>query len=315
MAGSESIFLGVDGGASNISMAVVDRQGKVLAQQMMTGGANYHALGLDQAVEHLESALRDVVEQVPQSGPVVFDRAVFGLAGCNFSSDKDILTQALRKSSMSTMLGGGFEVVNDVKVALRSGTKDGVGVALIAGTGSNCYGCTADGREGKAGGLDHILSDEGSGYDIGLRGLRAVVAQLDGRGEATKITPQIFTALNVNSLEGLYLQIYESYTSKSKIASFSVIVAECAEQGDVVARDILNHSVNELVRLVDAVVKQLSWQDERVSVVMVGSVLHQKYIADRLKTELKRLAPDLTLVVPDVPAAVGAAWMAMELAK
>ena len=312
MPNSESLYLGVDGGASNITMAVVDQSAKVLAQQLVTGGANYHALGLDPAIEHLESALRDLIEQLPVVAPVAFERAVFGLAGCNFASDRETLTQALRKSSMSTMLGGGFEVVNDAKVALRSGTKDGVGIALIAGTGSNCYGHTADGREGKAGGLDHILSDEGSGYDIGLRGLQSVVAQLDGRGEATKITPQVFTKLGVNSLEGLYTEIYDSYTTKSKIASFAIIVAECAEQGDVVARDILNHSVNELVRLVDAVVKQLSWENERVPVVMVGSVLHQKYVAERLRTELKRLAPDLSLVSPDVPAAVGAAWMAME---
>lgn len=308
------LYLGVDGGASNISMVVADIHGKILAQQLVTGGANYHAIGLDQTVEHLESVLQDVVEQLNVL-PVVFRRAVFGLAGCNFDSDKQILAQALRQSSMSTMLGGGFEVVNDSRVALRSGTKDGIGIALIAGTGSNCYGYTSDGRESKAGGLDYILSDEGSGYDIGLRGLRAAVSQLDGRGDTTLLTKQIFAKLKVSSLEELYVKVYQEYATKSQIASLAVTVCECADEGDVVARDILNHSVNELVSLVDAVVKQLGWEEQMVPVVLVGSVLHQSYVSSRLKTELKRVAPLLKPVTPDVTAAVGAVWMAMEADK
>jgi N-acetylglucosamine kinase-like BadF-type ATPase len=309
------LYLGVDGGASNITMAVVDERGKVMAQQLATGGANYHALGLEEVLDHLESVLQEMLEQFSSARPAVFRRAVFGLAGCNFPSDKNVLTQALRQSRISTVVGGSLEVVNDSRVALRSGTKDGVGIALIAGTGSNCYGRAADGREGQAGGLDHILSDEGSGYDIGLRGLRAVVAQLDGRGETTKITKQVFAKLGVDSLEALHSIVYESYTSKSQIASLATIVAECAGQGDVVARDILNHSVNELVSLVDAVLKQLEWQETSMPVVLVGSVLRQSYVASRLKSEIRRIAPMLKLVTPDVPAAVGAAWMAMEGAR
>jgi N-acetylglucosamine kinase-like BadF-type ATPase len=210
------------------------------------------------------------------------------------------------------MLGGGFEVVNDSRAALRAGTKDGVGIALIAGTGSNCYGFKSDGREAKAGGLDHILSDEGSGYDIGLRGLRAVVEQLDGRGQETLLTTQFFTKLGVKSLEELYMKVYSEYTSKSQIASLAITVCDCADQGDIVARDILNHSVNKLISLVDAVVKQLDWEKEIVPVVMVGSVLHQHYVAGRLRSELLRVAPLLKLVTPDVTAAVGAVWLAIE---
>lgn len=307
------LYLGVDGGGSNISVAVIDQAGTMITQQMVHDGANYHALGLEIVVEHLESTLQEVVEQLHSRGPVVFRRAVFGLAGCNFESDKQTLTQALRQSSMSTLLGGGFEVVNDSRIALRAGTKDGVGIALIAGTGSNCYGYRQDGKEGKAGGVDYILSDEGSGYDIGTRGLRAVVAQLDGRGEQTLLTSQVFAKLEVNSLESLYDRVYETYASKHQIASLAVIVGECAAKGDVVAKDILNHSVNELVSLVDAVVTQLEWQEQAVTVVLAGSVLHHPYILSRLKSELRRVAPLLKPVALEVSSAVGAAWMAKEL--
>jgi N-acetylglucosamine kinase-like BadF-type ATPase len=265
------------------------------------------------AIEHLEVALHELVSQLDRS-LVTFTRAVFGLAGCNFPSDEQLLTQALRRSSLSTWLGGGFAVVNDSRVALQAGTKDGVGLVLIAGTGSNCYGVDAHGRSAQAGGVDHILSDEGSGYDIGLRGLRAVVAQLDGRGEDTLLKAKLFDKLKVKNLEELYSQVYTHYTTKPQIASLAVIVSECADEGDTVARDILNHSVNELLSLVDAVLKRLEWQDQSVTAVLVGSVLHQKYVSQRFLSELRRVAPLVKAVRPDVTAAVGAARMAREQA-
>lgn len=306
------MYLGVDGGASNITMAVVDTQGKVLAQHLLGGGANYHAVGLEVAVEHLEEVMQGLLTELA-AGRTSFSRAVFGLAGCNFPSDRELLTRALRSSSMATMLGGGFDVVNDARVALRAGTDDGVGVVLIAGTGSNCYGRDGKGKEARAGGIDHILSDEGSGYDIGLRGLRAVVAELDGRGEATQIKQRLYARLRVRSLEELYARVYGEYVTKPRIASLAVTVCECAADGDIVARDILNHSVNELLSLVDAVLRRLEWQDTVTPVVMVGSILQEPYIAQRLKIELLRIAPKAKVVRPGVSSAVGAAWMAKEV--
>lgn len=308
----QQLYLGVDGGASSIGLAVVDQEGQVIYQQSVSTGANYHILGLNQTVEHLESAVGDLLEQLEQRPRTLMKRTVFGLAGCNFDSDKHMLTQALRRSSISSMLGGDFEVFNDSRIALRAGTSDGVGIVLIAGTGSNCYGWQSDGREGKAGGIDHILSDEGSGYDIGLRALRAVVAQLDGRGEQTLLTSAIFRTLKVSSLESLYDTVYERYGAKHQIAGLAAIVFECAAKDDVIAKDILNHSVNELTRLVDAVVKQLEWQEQAAPIVLVGGIATHQYIFSRLSKELKRVAPQLKPIRLEQSAALGAAHMARE---
>ncbi len=305
------LFLGVDGGASNITAVVVNAAGKTLYEKKLPRGGNYHALGLETAVEHLETAMQDVTDALA-TPRLTFARAVFGLAGCNFASDKKLLTKALRQSSISTLLGGGFEVVNDSRIALRAGTEDGIGLVLIAGTGSNCYGRATDDKEAKAGGVDHILSDEGSGYDIGLRGLRAVVEQLDGRGDETTITPELFAKLEVASLEELYREVYSHYTVKPQIASLAEVVCDCASQGDVVAMDILNHSVNKLIELVDAVVTRLDWRETRVPAVVVGSIIHHPYVSQRLETELHRVAPMIKVVRPSVSSAMGAALMALD---
>ena len=304
-------FLGIDGGASNIGVSVLDAEGNQVVEFNYPHGANYHALGLDAAVGNLQQAIMEATSEIGATIKV-FDRAVFGLAGCNFPTDAQILTDSLRKSSLNSLVSQGFDVVNDSHIALWAAVPNGVGVVLIAGTGSNCFGRNASGQEAKSGGLDYILSDEGSGYDIGMRMLRAVARSLDRRGDQTELTDAIFNLLEVSSLADFYNAVYQKYTIKPQIASLSEIVGGAAQHGDLVAIEILNHSVNELLKLVDAVLDQLSWHDQQVPVARVGSVFHSQYVADRFGQELKRVAPNATIIVPQVPAAVGAARMAKQ---
>ena len=50
---------------------------------------------------------------------------------------------------------------------------------MVSGTGSGCYGKSLQGRGVKVGGWGHVLGDKGSGYDIGLRALQAVIDAYD----------------------------------------------------------------------------------------------------------------------------------------
>lgn len=295
-----------------MTVVILDEQGNSLYEATTPHGANYRALSLDQAVNNLEESVQEAVQTVALRPPV-FEKSVFGLAGCNFPSDQELLFSALRKSALSTMLGGGFSVYNDSLVALRAGTKDGVGVVLIAGTGSNCFGQTATGKTAKSGGLDNVLSDEGSGYDIGIRSLQAVVQNLDGRGEDTALVQAIFNRLQVDSLQQLHDVVYTKHQTKAAIASLAKQTIEIAAKGDSVARDILNHSVNELLSMVDAVIRQLDWRDTTVPVVAVGSIVgHRNYVRQRFQSELIRVAPKAKLVTPKISSATGAALLALE---
>ena len=310
--GTNRYYLGVDGGASNITVVILDEKGNSVYEATSPHGANFRALSLDQAVNNLEESVREAVQTLDLR-PAVFEKSVFGLAGCNFPSDEEMLYGALRKSALSTMLGGGFSVHNDSAVALRAGTDDGIGVVLIAGTGSNCFGRSASGETAKAGGLDTILSDEGSGYDIGIRSLQAVVQALDGRGEETALVQAIFNQLKVDSLQQLHDEVYAKYQTKAAIASLAKQTVEIAAKGDAVARDILNHSVNELLSMVDAVIRRLDWRDTAIPVIAVGSVVgHRNYVRQRFQSELLRVAPKAKLVTPKVSSANGAALLALE---
>src|SRR5690606_8528676 len=116
----------------------------------------------------------------------------------------------------------------------------------------------AQGQEAHAGGLDYILSDEGSGYDIGLRLLKAVASCLDGRAAQTILVDRLYQHLNITDLPSLYEVIYQHYVTKPAIASLAQLVGEAAVEDDQVAVDILNHSVNELLKMIGAVTQRLS---------------------------------------------------------
>ena len=73
------------------------------------------------------------------------------------------------------------------------------GIIIIAGTGSIVLGRDAVGTEARAGGWGPLLADDGSGYAIGLAGLRAVFRARDGWGPSTALTQALQEALSLTS--------------------------------------------------------------------------------------------------------------------
>lgn len=309
----EELYLGIDGGASNITIAIANKSGQVVYQQTMVGGANIHSLGLESAIDNIESTIQQAVQELGIPAPIVFEYSYFGLSGCNFPSDEQEITAAIRYSPLSTMLGKGFSVVNDNRIALRAGLPDSVGIVLIVGTGSNCLGRASDDRQIQAGGWDYILSDEGSGYDIGLRALKTITRTLDGRAESTRLTKEILTHLQVSNLEQLHEAVYRKYHTKAAIASLAQIVSQVADNGDHQAQAILNHSANELIKMIDAVMTALEWRDTPTQIVLVGSTIQRgTYLRRRFEAEVRRINPLVRTLDPEMSPAQAAALLALE---
>jgi len=65
-------------------------------------------------------------------------------------------------------------ITNDALIALVAAVGHEPGIVIVCGTGSIAYGRNRDDIAGRAGGWGWVLGDEGSGYWIGRRALRAV---------------------------------------------------------------------------------------------------------------------------------------------
>ncbi len=68
---------------------------------------------------------------------------------------------------MQRKLAAQVDIVHDADPVLAAGTADGIGVALIVGTGSVAIGVDGSGNKAICGGWGHWFGDKGSGYDLG----------------------------------------------------------------------------------------------------------------------------------------------------
>jgi N-acetylglucosamine kinase-like BadF-type ATPase len=72
-------------------------------------------------------------------------------------------------------------ICNDTRIGLAAESDSKNGIIIICGTGSNCFGINEEGKEAKVNGWYYILGDEGSGYEVGLKALKALMKAYDGR--------------------------------------------------------------------------------------------------------------------------------------
>ena len=112
-------------------------------------------------------------------------------------------------------------IYNDTRIGLEAGSSSKNKIIVIAGTGSNCFGVNEEGKEAKANGWDYILADEGSGYKVSIKGLRAVMRDYDGRGEKTLLSKTILDELGFKNILDLSEWAYKKPFSKEKLGSLA----------------------------------------------------------------------------------------------
>jgi len=159
---------------------------------------------------------------------------------------------------------------------------------IICGTGSNCYGINEKGEEAKASGWDYILGDEGSGYNIGIKALRTIMREYDGRGESTILSKTILEDLNIKDISELIKWTYSEPFPKEKIAAVAETVCKTAKMGNRISIKILEAEANEAVISVEAVANKLNLRNKEFDLVLVGSVFKcEKYFKAILIKKLK----------------------------
>lgn len=315
-------MVGVDGGGSGCRAVVVDAEG---VERARVEGGPVVADGRPDGPAVAE--VRRVVELLLERGGLDAPVAALwaGLAGAGRRGARDPVEEGLRALGLARRV----RVGTDVAVAFHDAFGAGPGILLVAGTGSVGRGRGPDGRIARAGGWGPTLGDEGSGYALGLAGLRAVVRALDGRGPATALLKTLVQALDLPRLseegvgsgeedapgEGLAhrILVWVGRSSRDRVAGLAPRVAEAAGAGDAVATELVDRAVAELVRHATALEARLGPWDDAPGVALAGGLL----VPGRaLRAPVGRALGDRGLeVLPGSPdAARGAAALARGLA-
>jgi N-acetylglucosamine kinase-like BadF-type ATPase len=192
-----------------------------------------------------------------------------GFAGLHTAGEAEGMAVHIREYARE------IHVSNDADLVL-AGLDGEVGVALIAGTGSIALGRSIAGQRAQVGGWGHILGDEGSGYDIGRRGLQAAVRAADGRDAPTLLLDLVLRRWRLATPNDLVAEVYQhtSYEQeKAAVAHLAPLVLRAAEAGDATARRILSHAAGELSLLAVTAIDALDAGAQPVSLAVGGGLL------------------------------------------
>jgi N-acetylglucosamine kinase-like BadF-type ATPase len=127
-----ALLLGVDGGATKTIALIADASGRVLGAGR-AGSSDIHSEpSADIAIDHIVASVRDAATAAGVQ-PRDLAACTFGLCGADWPEDEALYMASLRERLELTC---DPVVTNDAFNSLRAGLDDGIGVALVMGTGA-----------------------------------------------------------------------------------------------------------------------------------------------------------------------------------
>lgn len=303
------ICVGIDGGGTRATALATLLDGTPLVRRAGSA-ALVHSTDPAARLPQLQSLVRKVIGEAGASPPV--GALCCALAGAGRETVRRGFEDALARARLANRV----RVVTDAEAALHDAFADGPGILLIAGTGSIAWARGPDGEHARAGGWGAMFGDEGSGWAIGLEGLRGAARALDGRGPETALVQAICRQVGVQT--GPDLITWADAAGKAGIAALAPLVLEIAarEPPDDVARAIASRAANDLADHVAALVRRLGPWSELPAVAFAGGlILPGRPLREGVERALARLDPTCTVLPAAVDGARGAAGLARQLAQ
>jgi N-acetylglucosamine kinase-like BadF-type ATPase len=262
-------LVGVDGGGTSTTAWLADGEGKVLGRGS-AGPSNLKAVGAERAEAALNAAISSAFREAGLD-PAPVTAACLGLAGFDSPEDRAWLDAWSGRCLPAERL----ILVNDGDLVLAAGTPEGLGVAVIAGTGSIAVGKGPGGRATRSGGWGYVFGDEGSAYNVAVAGLRKVARRVDGRdrrrADRDPLAERLCQALGVGDPSGLVSAVYRNGFDRARIASLAPAVTAAAEEDETVRLEILAPAGVDLADMALAVARSLDWPRGPLPVALAGS--------------------------------------------
>jgi N-acetylglucosamine kinase-like BadF-type ATPase len=302
-----SLFLAIDAGGTKTRGLLADEI-RTLATAV-TGSIKLMRVGEAEASSRLQAMLSEISTAAGVSLSDITQTCV-GIAGATIDAVRDWLSRELAKS-----LGDNLLLAGDDEIALDAAFRGGPGILIIAGTGSNVLGRTADNAMYHAGGWGPALGDEGSGFWIGQEALRAGFWAKD-RNIPTILLTEIGDLWGAKSLG----EIVEMANARPgpDLPALAPLVARSADSGDELAAAVLQRAGTELAEQVALVALKMkeSGNKRKIEAAYTGSVLeHISPVRSSLIAALKKSSPAVKLREGAIDPLEGALWRAREAGK
>lgn len=296
--------LGVEAGGTR-TVAILAARAGAFFRRSEAGPANLRLLDDRALVRHF----RQLAVIAPHPAAIAI-----GLAGARTAADR----ARIRRAAGQVWPAVPCHPTNDLETALMAAEPSelkAIGharVLVLSGTGSCCFGRAPNGRTAKIGGWGHLLGDKGSGYEIGLRSLKAVVYYYDRDGRWPKLGEALLRALSLNEPDDLISWIQKA--SKAEVAALAKPVFDAWSRRDPIARDILAAAAASLARDAVDCARRLVSKARPVQFILAGGVLlQQPRFAALVRREIERHWKNAAIAPLQREGAWGAVQLALDL--
>lgn len=291
-------YLGIDGGGTKTKAIVIDENNKIIFTGLSEASA-LDSVGLDKSLKAINNALKGLDKKIK------FKSVFIGLGG--IQSDDDGLLYINHKLKIKGVdKNTAFYAKNDSYNALASSLVFDEGIALISGTGMNCFGVDKDGNYHFAGGLGYREGDLGSAYSLGFLGMKSLARAIDGRIEYTPYHKELAEKMNIKDSVDIKNFFVKAVNMRTEIAQLALITSKHALDGNIYAKEISELAASELVLCVKAVLSKINLTTKNLTIIG-GLGSNPSYFRDCLIQGLKKLDKDLNILDAVVDPAEGAA--------
>lgn len=318
---TRAAVLAVDGGNSKVELLFVAADGQILGYGRAET-ISHQQVGLEAGMDRLIRLARHRAREAgigdgglgdggvgARSGALA-EIGAFCLAGADFPGE----VRRLRGALEATALVDRVVVENDTLAVLRAGASRRWGVGIVCGQGINGVAVGADGRIAGFDAVGDISGDWGGATSVGQAALAAAARATDGRGARTALTRLVPGHFGRRTVAALVRDLYYGRVDAERLADLSPLVFEAASAGDAVARGIVDHLADELVVMIQALVRRTRLGRRAPEVVLAGGVFRNRdeTFYRRVEAGIEATAPGARMVRLTVPPVIGAALIGLD---
>lgn len=282
-------YIAADGGGTKLLTILYDDEFNIVSR-VKSGGTNL----LFRPKEAAEAEVRELADRLipPDVREIeAFDASIVG--------PSDYIVNALRnKCPVKAVRHWGEGHVALASAGVR------YGIVAQAGTGSDAFLIQPNGTR-TVGGWGMTLGDEGGGYDIGLRTLRAAIYAEDGRGPRSVLPEMIREAWGLGVLYDMIGKVSGNPDARSLVASVTYLTEKAAAMGDEAALAVYAEAGHEMARQVLAVIRNGGGTWIGPIVASGGAWKGSAVMFETFRREVRAVWPDAGIRFPDFEPIVG----------